>query len=146
MTYAVKHFDEHTITFESIQSHRKITKTYTLGHHEGPYCLNLDIKIEGESKGLWMTSGIPEVEWISGGIAPTLKYRLTRNQKSEVNKIELPKETVTVNSVFLDWICNSNGFLGMIMEPIKRDRTRLPCASSIWHCRALETFGIRSNE
>ena len=61
-------------------------------HPEGPYCLNLDIQIEGDGRGLWLTSGIPEVEWISGGIAPSLKYRVTRNQKSEVEKIDLPKD------------------------------------------------------
>ena len=50
---------------------------------------------------------------------PSLKYRLTRNQKSEVEKIDLPKEAATVNSVYLDWICDSNGFLGMILDPLK---------------------------
>lgn len=122
MVYEVKHFDAHSITFEAVQHHRRITKTYTLGdnqHPEGPYCLNLDIKIEGDGRGLWLTSGVPEAEWISGGIAPSLKYRMTRNQKSEVEKIELPKDSATVSSVYLDWICNSNGFLGMIMDPIK---------------------------
>jgi YidC/Oxa1 family membrane protein insertase len=122
MIYEVKHFDDHSITFEANQNHRRITKTYTLGdakHPEAPYCLNLTIKIEGDARGLWLTSGVPEVEWISGGIAPSLKYRLTRNQKSEVDKIELPKETATVTSVYLDWICNSNGFLGMILDPLK---------------------------
>lgn len=122
MIYEVKHFDDHSITFEATQTHRRITKTYTLGHNkqsEGPYCLNLEIKIEGDGRGLWLTSGVPEAEWISGALAPSLKYRLTRNQKSEVEKIELPKDSATTSSVYLDWICNSNGFLGMIMDPLK---------------------------
>lgn len=122
MAYEVKKFDSQSITFESVQSHRRITKSYSLGNastSEGPYCLVLEIQIEGDSRGLWLTSGIPEVEWISGGIAPTLKYRLTRNQKSQVEKIDLPKDSATVNSVYLDWICNSNGFLGMILDPLK---------------------------
>lgn len=121
LVYEVKHFDNRSITFEAAQHHRRITKIYTLGdsqHPEGPYCLNLDIKIEGDGRGLWLTSGVPEAEWISGGLAPSLKYRLTRNQKSEVEKIELPKDSATVSSIYLDWICNSNGFLGMIMDPV----------------------------
>ena len=121
MVYEVKHFDDHSITFEAVQNHRRITKTYMLGdsdHPEGPYCLNLDVIIDGDGRGLWLTSGVPEVEWISGGIAPSLKYRLTRNQKSEVEKIELPQNTATVTSTYLDWICNSNGFLGMILDPL----------------------------
>jgi len=120
--FDVKHFDDRSIVFESVQSHRRITKAYTLENAdrpEGPYCLNLDITIEGDNRGLWLTSGIPEVEWISGGTAPSLKYRLTRNQKSEVEKIDLPKDAATVTSVYLDWISNSNGFLGMIMDPLK---------------------------
>lgn len=122
MVYEVKHFDDHSITFEAVQQHRRIIKTYSLGdnqHPEGPYCLNLEIKIEGDGRGLWLTSGVPEVEWISGGPAPALKYRLTRNQKSEVEKIELPKDAATITSIYLDWICDSNGFLGMILDPLK---------------------------
>ena len=122
MIYEVKSYDDHSITFEASQNHRKITKRYFLGdskHPEGPYCLNLEIKIEGEGRGLWLTSGIPEVEWISGATAPSLKYRLTRNQKSEVEKIDLPKDAATMTSVYLDWINNSNGFLGMILDPLK---------------------------
>lgn len=121
MNYQVKHFDDRTITFEAAQQHRRITKTYSLGHQENqesPYSIDLEIQIEGEGRGLWLTSGVPEVEWISGALAPSLKYRLTRNQKSEVEKIELPTEAITVSSVYLDWICDSNGFLGTIMDPL----------------------------
>lgn len=122
MVYEVKHFDDHSITFEAVQQHRRITKTFSLGdnaHAEGPYTLNLEMKIEGDARGLWLTSGVPEAEWISGALAPSLKYRLTRNQKSEVEIIELPKDSATVSSAYLDWLCNSNGFLGTIMDPLK---------------------------
>ena len=66
----------------------------------------------------WITSGVPEAEWISGGPAPALKYRLTRNQKVEVDKIDLPSDAITISSLNLDWICNSNGFLSMILDPL----------------------------
>lgn len=120
LPYEVKEFTNHSITFEANQGHRRITKIYSLGDpkQEGPYCLNLEIKIDGDSKGLWLTSGVPEIEWISGSLAPALKYRLTRNGKPEVNNIDLPKDTATLSSIYLDWICNSNGFLGMIMDPL----------------------------
>lgn len=122
MVYTVTHFDDHSITFEALQQHRRITKTYSLGdskNPEAPYCIDLELLVEGESRGLWLTSGVPEVEWISGAIAPSLQYRLTRNGVSDVEKIELPKDTATVNSAYLDWICDSNGFLGMIIDPLK---------------------------
>lgn len=120
LVFEVKSFDEKSIVFEAVQSHRRITKTYSIEEEEkgAPYCLNLTINIEGDSRGLWLTSGVPEVEWISGGPAPALKFRITRNQKSEVEMIDPPQDTLTVSSVYPDWICNSNGFLGMILDPL----------------------------
>lgn len=122
LVYEVKHFDDRSIVFEATQAHRRITKTYSLEPQEknAPYVLNLTVKVEGDSKGLWLTSGIPEVEWISGGPAPSLKYRITRHQKSEVENIDLPQESLTVTSVYPDWISNSNGFLGIITDPITK--------------------------
>lgn len=122
LVYELVHFDNRSITFKAEQSHRKITKTYSIEEvdHEVPYCLNLVIDIEGDSRGLWLTTGVPEVEWISGGPAPALKYRITRNKKAEVEKIDLPKDSLTMSSVYLDWICNSNGFLGMILNPLQQ--------------------------
>ncbi len=122
LVYQVSHFDNRSITFKADQGHRKITKTYLLEevNQEVPYCLNLSIEIEGDSRGLWLTSGVPEVEWISGGPAPALKYRITRNKKAEVEKIDLPKDSLTMSSAYLDWICNSNGFLGTILNPLQQ--------------------------
>lgn len=119
LVYEVKTFEKNKIVFEASQRHRRITKTYTIDNDKNaPYSLNLTIKIEGDSRGLWLTSGIPEVEWVSGSPAPALKYRITRNQKSEVELIDLPTDTLTVSSVYPDWIADSNGFLGIIMDPL----------------------------
>ena len=55
LVYNVVHFDNSSITFEAIRSNRRIIKKYSLGSHdqeEGPYCLNLEIKIEGNANGL----------------------------------------------------------------------------------------------
>ncbi len=119
MVYDVKSFTKDTIVFEAIQAHRRITKTYSVASEaQAPYCIDLTVAIEGDSRGLWLTSGVPEVEWISGAPAPTLKYRITRNNKSDVDVIDLPKDATTVTSTSLDWVCNSNGFLGMILDPL----------------------------
>lgn len=121
LAYEVKEFDQNKIVFEATQPHRRISKTFSIEPQEGrqaPYVLNLKIKIEGDSRGLWLTSGVPEVEWVSGGPAPALKYRMTRNQKVDVENIELPQDALTVTSVYPDWLCNSNGFLGLILDPI----------------------------
>jgi YidC/Oxa1 family membrane protein insertase len=122
LIYEVKKFENNTIVFEANQSHRKITKTYTLKNDEksAPYTFELDINIDGDARGLWLTSGVPEVEWISGSAAPSLKYRITRNQKAAVESIDLPKDAITVSSVYLDWISDSNGFFAMIQDPLSK--------------------------
>ncbi len=120
LVYNVKHFDEKSIVFEARQPHRKITKTFTIAQEtaDQPYVLDLTVDIEGDSRGLWLTTGIPEVEWINGGVAPALKYRMTSSKgKSQVESISLPDPIVT-NSTHLDWITNSNGFLGTIADPL----------------------------
>ena len=120
LVYEVKSFTKNQIVFELTQNHRKITKTFSVDpeNKAAPYCLDVTIKIEGDSRGLWLISGVPEVEWISGGPAPALKYRITRNQKAEVETIELPKDSITVTSIYPDWLCNSNGFFGLILDPL----------------------------
>ncbi len=118
--YTVKYFDKNTLIFESDQHHRKITKTYSIATEDkgAPYSLDFTIDIQGEARGLWLTTGVPEVEWISGAAAPVLKYRLTRQGKSDVIDLSLPQDAITNTSVSPDWICNSNGFLGMILNPV----------------------------
>jgi YidC/Oxa1 family membrane protein insertase len=120
LIYEVKYFSKDKIVFETVQHHRTIRKTFSLAAEDqgAPYTLNLTVEIEGDGRGLWLTSGIPEVEWISGGPAPTLKYRITRNHKPSVENIDLPKDAFTLSSVYPDWIGNSNGFFGTILNPI----------------------------
>lgn len=125
LIYEVKHFDDKKIVFEAVQPHRRITKTYSVEPEDknAPYTINVEIQVEGDKSGLWVTSGVPEVEWISGGAAPALKYRITRNTKSEVLLLDLPKDSVTLSSVTPDWILNSNGFFGLIMDPVSREES-----------------------
>lgn len=119
--FQVTEFTPYSITFESKDNQRRVTKKFFFeqGDVKGaPYVVNLEIKVEGNAKGIWLSSGIPEVEWISGAPAPSFKYRITRNKKPEVEKIDQPKDVLTVSTVYPDWISNSNGFLGMILDPI----------------------------
>ncbi|MCH9626652.1 MAG: Membrane protein insertase YidC [Chlamydiales bacterium] len=122
LVYTVKEFTENTIVFEATQPHRKITKTYTLSDETSaaPYVFDLTINVEGDSRGLWLTSGVPEVEIMSNSSSPQIQYRVSRKGKGDVEKLSLPKakEVVTVSSVSPDWIVNSNGYLGMIMDPL----------------------------
>jgi len=121
MNYRVVSFEKNRIVFEAVQTHRRIVKTYTLEQNDAaPYCLDVEIKIDGDSRGLWLTSGVPEVEFMSGSSVPSMKFRMTRNQKVDVEKIKLPKDAITASSVYPDWLCNSNGFLGLVLDPLTK--------------------------
>lgn len=119
LIYEVKSFEKDKIVFVAKQGHRTITKTFSVASEaQAPYTLDLSIDVEGDARGLWLTSGIPEVEWISGAPAPALKVRTTRNQKADIANLDLPKDSTTVTSIYPDWVCNSNGFLGFIVDPL----------------------------
>jgi YidC/Oxa1 family membrane protein insertase len=122
LVYEVKEFTPSRIVFEAIQPHRKITKIFSLdkGSRGAPYCFNLSIHIEGDARGLWITSGIPEVEIMSNNSSPQIQYRQTRKGKSIVEKLDLPKvkEIVSISSIQPDWVVNSNGYLGIILDPL----------------------------
>lgn len=119
LDYEVKSFEKDKIVFAGTQGHRRITKTFSVASEaQAPYTLDLSIHIEGDARGLWLSSGVPEVEWISGAPAPALKIRTTRNQKVDVENLDLPKDSTTVTSAYPDWVCNSNGFLGLIVDPL----------------------------
>lgn len=119
--YTVTKFEKNLIEFQLVQPHRKITKTFSFVETSNsyvPYTLKLDLKIEGDSKNLYLTSGVPEVELISGSSAPDIKYRFSRNQKSVVEKIKLPKNTTNIKGIYPDWVSNANGFFGLILDPL----------------------------
>jgi YidC/Oxa1 family membrane protein insertase len=124
LVYTVKDFTENSITFEAEQPHRRITKTFSIPQNASdvPYCINLDIKIEGDARGLFLTSGVPDVEWISGGPAPMVQYHLVQGSTSQVEKADLPKTTIHY-SLMPNWVASSNGFFGIIIDPTKGQET-----------------------
>ncbi|GAB4188791.1 MAG: membrane protein insertase YidC [Simkaniaceae bacterium] len=120
LNFQLRKFEKDLIEFEAIDNNRRIIKTFSFPSdpNAAPYAFDVTIRIEGNARGLSLTSGVPEVELISGSYTPTLKYRMLRGHKSYVEKIKLPKDTSYFSSIHPDWICNSNGFFGIIMDPI----------------------------
>ncbi len=108
------------IEFQASQPNRRIIKTFEFAKNRDdvPYTLEMSIKVEGDSRGLYITSGVPEVELISGKPVPALKYRTTKKNKPVIDKVSLPKTSVTQSAYQVDWISNSNGFFGMIIDPL----------------------------
>lgn len=120
MLFQVKRFEKDLIEFEATNDERKITKTFRFPQDasSSPYCVDLTVKIEGDGRGLALTTGLPEVELISGSASPMLKYRILRGAKSQIEKVDLPKTSVAFSSIEPDWVCSSNGFLGLILDPL----------------------------
>jgi len=118
--YEVTRFDQNSIEFTANFQNRRITKVYSFpsGETKAPYCLFATVKVDGDSRGLWVTSGVPEVELISGNPAPIIKYSTVQNQKQVVEKLSLPKGSTTMTSFQPDWVANSNGYFAIIMDPL----------------------------
>lgn len=119
--YTLKRLEKDLIEFELVDKERKINKIFRFPNdaNEAPYCLEASVKMEGDARDLWLTGGIPEVELISDSPAPAMTYRLLKNnQKSSIEKISLPKECAASTTVYPDWVCSSNGFFGLILDPV----------------------------
>jgi YidC/Oxa1 family membrane protein insertase len=95
-----------------------ISKTFSVPQvKNGPYCF--DLEISGDASGLWLASGVPDVELVGGSYAPQLKYQVKMPSGADVNEIKLPKDAPIQDlSISPYWISNCNGFLGLIMDPL----------------------------
>ena len=121
LEYKVTRFEKNLIQFEAKDSLRRIIKTFTIPQERnGPYCFELTIQIDGDARGLWVTSGVPEAELLSGSFSPLLRYQVTRAHESDVETLSLTDKNpvILVTSLSPNWISNSNGFLGLIMDPL----------------------------
>ena len=112
--YRMKKLGSDFIEFES--SDGNVTKRFSFSK-DAPYMLELDLQIKNPN-GLWLSTGVPDVEIISNRPAPALKYRASIGEKISVNQVKLPKQAVTYSTVFPDWICNSNGYFGIILDQL----------------------------
>jgi len=119
LTYRVTRFDENSITLEASQPYRRISKTFSFNKEKAPYMIDLDIKVDGDIDGLYLSSGVPEAEILSSRSNPVIKLHSTRSGKYKVESLKLPETTNIDLSVTPDWLCNSNGFLGMIVDPVQ---------------------------
>ncbi len=118
--YRVTKFDAQSIEFEGRIGKRRVVKRFSIPQERsGPYCFNLNIQIDGDAHGLWLTSGVPDVELVGGSYSPLLKMQTTRSSTLEVDELDLPKKgPIVVTSISPNWISNSNGFLGLILDPL----------------------------
>ncbi len=120
--YKVTQFGPNSIRFEGKTAQRRIVKTFYIPEEKnGPYCLLMDIQIDGDARNLWLTSGVPDAELIAASYSPLLKYQITKGKVSDIETIDLPKkEIIQGTDVEANWISNNNGFLGIIFDPLTK--------------------------
>ena len=121
LSYRVTRFEKNLICFEADADGNHIRKTFSISENN-PYSFELDLEVNGNPKGLWITSGVPEVELVSGSFLPSLRYQVPRGNSYDLEDIELSdkKPTLEATSFCPDWISNSNGFLGIILTPLEK--------------------------
>ncbi len=118
--YKLSRMEKDLVEFTLTQPHRRITKTYYFPQdvEKSPYVFNVRIQVEGDARNLWLTSGVPEVELISGSFTPSLKYSYLKGNRGQIENIKLPKDPIYASNISPNWIVNSNGFFGIIMDPL----------------------------
>ncbi len=121
LAFRMTSFTSTSITFEARQPHRIIKKRFSFPKDPSkfPYCMDVEVTIDGDRREVWLTSGVPEVELMSGVSGAALKYRVIRGSRGDVEKVDLPKTTFASSSIQPDWVCDSNGFFGIILDPLK---------------------------
>lgn len=121
VNFRMSRFEKNLIEFQGVAGGAQITKTYTIPEvRNGPYCFNLDIRVDGDAQGLWLSSGVPDAEIVSNSYAPLLRIQVTKNKVSDVDTIDLPKKgPILAPNISPNWISNCNGFLGVIMDPLE---------------------------
>src|SRR3989344_1631070 len=86
--YRVIRHEPNLIQFEGTTNGLKIFKTYTIPKEKtGPYCFNLEIKVNGDANGLWLSTGVPDVELVGGSYNPLLRYQYTKGNIYDVETI-----------------------------------------------------------
>lgn len=121
-TFRVTRFEKDLIEFQGNVGNATVTKTYSIPkERRGPYTFNLDLQVDGDPTGLWITSGVPDVEIVSNSYSPQVRIQITDSRGSDVETVKLPKQGKTINpNITPNWISNNNGFLGIIMDPINQ--------------------------
>ncbi|WP_213318395.1 membrane protein insertase YidC [Chlamydiifrater volucris] len=119
--FRVVEFTSNQLVLES--SDGQIRKNYSLPRDpiNEPYCFNVAINVHYGNANIWVTSGIPEVEIMSGAFVPTLKYRTIKKGQGLLEKIKLPKAKSSIllsSSTHPEWVLNSNGYFGIIITPL----------------------------
>lgn len=118
--YRLKRLEKNLIEMEGTTSGVRIRKTYVLPEDPSatPYTFEYTLHVDENPMELTLSTGIPEVEIVSGSSSPSLKYRVKDvRQKEFIEQISLPKNTNVLTTIHPEWIANSNGFFSILIDP-----------------------------
>lgn len=120
-------FTKDTLILEAKLPTKIIKKSFSFPKKNDrfPYCIDVDIEIIGNKKEISVSSGIPDVELISGTTGAALKYRIIKGTKSDVVSVDLPAQEFRSTSIQPDWTATSNGFFALIIDPLQGIRPGL---------------------
>lgn len=120
-TYRLKRLEKNLIEMEGTTAGVRIRKTYSLPDDASktPYTFDYTINVGSNPMELMLSTGIPEVEIVSGSSSPSLKYRVIdeRKKKEFIEQLSLPKDTNVLTTMHPEWISNSNGFFAVLIDP-----------------------------
>ena len=119
-TYSVIRLEKHLIEMEGKTAGVRIRKTYVLPDEacSTPYTFEYTVNVDENPSELYLSTGIPEVEIVSGSSSPTLKYRsINAKQKASIEQISLPKGSTSLTNIRPEWVSNSNGFFAVLIDP-----------------------------
>jgi len=118
--YTVSQFTNEELVLQGKYQGRTIVKRFALPKDGSvsPYIFDYSLTIQGNPTGMWLTTGVPEVELISGSFMPALKYAQLKNGKLSVDQIKQPKPTTNVEDTTTEWVSNGNGFFGIILDSL----------------------------
>lgn len=127
--YKVVEHTAHSIQFVGEEKNGTIiSKKYTFPENSDsyPYCIDLEISTRhntGSSRDFLLTSGVPEIEWLSGANGASLGILSSKNENnsSTFERITLPEDRYLSKLHAPSWIMNSNGFFALIMKPISKN-------------------------
>ncbi|MCH9611577.1 MAG: Membrane protein insertase YidC [Chlamydiia bacterium] len=113
--FVVSSFEADKIVFEGSVQGVPTRKSFEIA---SPYLIKLKVESERPLDEVYLSSGVPEVELISGGSQPKIQYLKQGPKKNKVTNVKLPKEGIEVEEGHEKWISTGNGFFGMIIQPL----------------------------
>lgn len=119
ISYKVTRFDANSIELTGSYAGRTIYRKYSLPSNPNltPYVFYSSVDVKGDRTGLWVTTGVPETELISGSALPSLKYAINKSGNIVVEQMTLPKPQGIIDGIRPEWVSNGNGYFGIILDP-----------------------------